>query len=64
MGGRLDAGRSCAAVERIFVEAKVYAAFREKLARRVAATGWARRDFDVDVGCCRPPCRSGRWTGS
>jgi acyl-CoA reductase-like NAD-dependent aldehyde dehydrogenase len=49
--GCSNAGQSCCAVERVFVVEKVYAAFRERLRRRVAelrvGPDW---NFDVDVG--------------
>jgi succinate-semialdehyde dehydrogenase/glutarate-semialdehyde dehydrogenase len=49
--GASNAGQSCCAVERVFVVEKVYAAFRDKLAKRVAGLRVGPdRDFEVDVG--------------
>ncbi len=62
--GASNAGQSCAAVERIFVEEKVYAAFREKLARRVAGLRVGPdRDFDVDVGSLSSPAQKRKVDG-
>ncbi len=62
--GASNAGQSCAAVERIFVEEKVYAAFREKLARGVAGLRVGPdRDFDVDVGSLSSPAQKRKVDG-
>jgi succinate-semialdehyde dehydrogenase/glutarate-semialdehyde dehydrogenase len=62
--GASNAGQSCAAVERIFVEEKVYAAFRTKLARGVAGLRVGPdRDFDVDVGSLSSPAQKRKVDG-
>jgi succinate-semialdehyde dehydrogenase/glutarate-semialdehyde dehydrogenase len=49
--GVSNAGQSCAAVERVYVEQRAYEGFRERIARRVAGLRVGPdRDFDVDVG--------------
>ena len=62
--GTSNAGQSCAAVERVFVVEKVYAAFREKLVRRVAGLRVGPdRDFDVDVGSLSSPAQKKKVDG-
>jgi acyl-CoA reductase-like NAD-dependent aldehyde dehydrogenase len=54
--GVSNAGQSCAAVERVFVEQGVYESFREKLARAVASLRVGPdTDFNVDVGSLASP---------
>lgn len=49
--GMSNAGQSCAAVERVFVEEGAYARFRERLVDRVARLRVGPdRDFDVEIG--------------
>jgi acyl-CoA reductase-like NAD-dependent aldehyde dehydrogenase len=56
--GASNAGQSCAAVERVFVEERVYQGFRDRIARRVAALRVGPdRDFDVDVGPLSSPAQ-------
>jgi acyl-CoA reductase-like NAD-dependent aldehyde dehydrogenase len=54
--GASNAGQSCAAVERVFVEQGVYEPFREKLVRAVASLRVGPdTDFNVDVGSLASP---------
>jgi acyl-CoA reductase-like NAD-dependent aldehyde dehydrogenase len=56
--GASNAGQSCAAVERVFVEQRVYQEFRDRIARRAAALRVGPdRDFDVDVGSLSSPAQ-------
>jgi succinate-semialdehyde dehydrogenase/glutarate-semialdehyde dehydrogenase len=56
--GASNAGQSCCAVERVFVVEKVYAAFRQKLAKRAAVLRVGPdRNFDVDVGALSSPAQ-------
>jgi acyl-CoA reductase-like NAD-dependent aldehyde dehydrogenase len=56
--GASNAGQSCCAVERVFVVEKVYAAFRQKLEKRVTGLRVGLdRDFDVDVGSLSSPAQ-------
>ena len=49
--GLSNAGQSCAAVERVYVEAGAYDAFRDALVRRVQRLrAGPDREFDVEVG--------------
>jgi acyl-CoA reductase-like NAD-dependent aldehyde dehydrogenase len=62
--GASNAGQSCCAVERVFVVQKVYAAFREKLVKRVAGLRVGPdRDFDVDVGSLSSPAQKKKVDG-
>jgi acyl-CoA reductase-like NAD-dependent aldehyde dehydrogenase len=56
--GASNAGQSCAAVERVFVEERAYQGFRDRIARRVAELRVGPdRDFDVDVGSLSSPAQ-------
>ena len=50
-GSLMNSGQACTSIERVYVEAPVYAAFVEKVVRRVKAIRQGRSADEVDIGC-------------
>ena len=50
-GAIMNSGQACTSIERVYVEAAVYAAFVDKVVNRVNAIRQGRSADEVDVGC-------------
>lgn len=50
-GSLMNSGQACTSIERVYVEAPVYAAFVEKVVRRVKAIRQGQSADEVDIGC-------------